>query len=196
MEAVSFSETSVNIYQTTRCSILDGSHLLSSHPYKIALGSHCYDTDLDTLFAAVTIVAFVIFFFSLLASSFVMWRKEHLWNFSVLQGVMAFQRSQIFSSAVAYSSPERSATHNIHLHLQHCKCYCSHKRNITKCESRRRRLVCFKADSTHDQRRNYLLLLPVRKVHSAPSPCHATYIGLVGQDHSQEADDLQSGRER
>jgi hypothetical protein len=42
---------------------------------------------LDTIVAFVTIFEFVVPLFALLTSSSVMWHKEHLWNFSVLQRV-------------------------------------------------------------------------------------------------------------
>jgi hypothetical protein len=44
-------------------------------------------TTLDMIVAFDTIVAFVIPLVALLTSSPVMWRKEHLWNFRVLQRV-------------------------------------------------------------------------------------------------------------
>jgi hypothetical protein len=39
---------------------------------------------LDTIVAFGDIVAFIILLVALLTSSPVMWRKEHIWNFSVL----------------------------------------------------------------------------------------------------------------
>jgi hypothetical protein len=61
------------------------------------VSSHCHYNDLgtiakmtlDTIVAFHTIVAFDIPLIALLTSSPVMWRKEHLWNFSVLQRVHA-----------------------------------------------------------------------------------------------------------
>jgi hypothetical protein len=73
---------------------------------------------LDTIVAFDTIVALDIPLVALLTSPPVMWRKEHLWNFSVLQ------RVHLFNLFLEHpSKQERTDFENVLIHYdEECNC--------------------------------------------------------------------------
>lgn len=66
--------------------IINRGHCLGTLLQQCEQRSHCYNYDLGSHYLD-TIAAFLILLVSLLTSSPEMWRKEHIWNFRVLQRV-------------------------------------------------------------------------------------------------------------